>query len=256
MGEVYRANDLQLKRPVALKVLPAESARDPVRLSRFRREAELLASLSHPNIAAVFGIAETEDTKSIVLEIIEGNNLAERIAAGPIPIKQALDIARQIADALEAAHQKAIIHRDLKPANVKVTSAGRVKVLDFGLAKVFTREPAGLDLSQTPTLPSGTMENAIMGTPAYMSPEPPKGTTLPGAGPAQLPSNPTYAISPDGRFLVLTAIGKNGVSSLWLRSLDDRRNASGGRGLHSDRQKEEIPDRSIKNLPGKLDRLA
>ena len=131
MGEVYRARDSKLKRDVALKVLPVDVAADPERLARFQREAEVLASLNHPNIAQIFGLEES----ALVMELVEGEDLSQRIARGPLPIDEALPIARQIADALEAAHQQSIIHRDLKPANVKVRPDGTVKVLDFGLAK-------------------------------------------------------------------------------------------------------------------------
>src|SRR6266550_5886852 len=131
MGAVYRATDTKLNRDVAVKVLPDAFAQDPDRLARFTREAQVLASLNHPNIAAIYGVEE----RALILELVEGPTLAERIAQGPIPLDEALPIARQIAEALEYAHEKGIIHRDLKPANVKVTGEGRVKVLDFGLAK-------------------------------------------------------------------------------------------------------------------------
>src|SRR6266851_421479 len=131
MGEVYRATDTKLKRDVALKVLPEAFARDPGRMARFQREAEVLASLNHPNIAAMYGVEE----RALVMELVEGPTLADRIAQGAIPLEEALAIARQIAEALEAAHEKGIVHRDLKPANIKLTGEGKVKVLDFGLAK-------------------------------------------------------------------------------------------------------------------------
>jgi serine/threonine protein kinase len=130
MGEVYRALDRQLGREVALKVLPEAFARDPERLARFEREAKVLASLNHPNIAAIYGIEEG----ALVMELVEGPTLADRIAQGPVPLEETLEIARQIADALEASHEKGITHRDLKPANIKITPQGVVKVLDFGLA--------------------------------------------------------------------------------------------------------------------------
>src|SRR6266699_632982 len=131
MGEVYRARDTRLKREVAIKILPEAFASDPDRLARFQREAELLASLNHPNIAGVFGLEQT----ALVLELVEGETLADRLVRGPLPLDDALPIAKQIAEALEAAHERGIIHRDLKPANIKVTPEGTVKVLDFGLAK-------------------------------------------------------------------------------------------------------------------------
>ena len=144
MGQVYRATDTKLKRDVAIKVLPDEVARDPERLARFQREAELLASLSHPHIAAIHGLEEAQGKPLLVLELVEGEDLSERIQRGPIPPDEALEIARQMAEALEEAHERGIVHRDLKPANVKLTPDGRVKVLDFGLAKAWgsTRSPA------------------------------------------------------------------------------------------------------------------
>src|SRR3989454_7286624 len=135
MGEVYRARDTKLKRDVAIKILPDEFSRDADRLSRFQREAEVLASLNHPNIAAIYDLQEANGSRYLVLELVEGETLADRIARGPIPVEEALDIAKNICEALEAAHEKGIIHRDLKPANVKITPEGRVKVLDFGVAK-------------------------------------------------------------------------------------------------------------------------
>jgi serine/threonine-protein kinase len=173
MGAVYRATDIKLSRDVAIKVLPEAFAQDPDRLARFSREAQVLASLNHPNIAAIYGVEE----RALVLELVDGPTLEERIAAGPIPIEDALPIARQIAEALEYAHEKGIIHRDLKPANVKVTPHSRVKVLDFGLAKALAAEVTPTD--RRPSLPTvtmrATMAGAVMGTPAYMSPEQAKG---------------------------------------------------------------------------------
>src|ERR671910_1924665 len=142
MGEVYRATDTNLKRSVAIKVLPDSVASDPERLARFQREAEVLASLNHPNIAAIYGVERSGGMTALVLELVEGPTLADRIARGPIPVDEALPIARQIADALEAAHEQGIIHRDLKPANIKVRPDGTVKVLDFGLAKITGSDPA------------------------------------------------------------------------------------------------------------------
>src|SRR5215475_8516063 len=141
MGEVYRARDTRLKRDVALKILPESFANDPDRLARFQREAEVLASLNHPHIAQIYGIEESNNTRALVMELVEGEDLSERIARGPIPIDEALPIAKQVAEALEAAHEHGIIHRDLKPANIKIKADGSVKVLDFGLAKAL--EPAG-----------------------------------------------------------------------------------------------------------------
>ncbi|HSF17632.1 MAG TPA: protein kinase [Vicinamibacteria bacterium] len=184
MGEVYRATDTKLGREVAIKVLPAALAADRERLARFEREAKLLASLNHPNIAHVYGFesATLEDGSSVhflAMELVEGEDLSERLKRGPIPIDEALAIAKQIAEALEEAHEKGIVHRDLKPANVKLTPDGKVKVLDFGLAKVFTAEsaPSGsTDLSQSPTLAqTGTQAGVILGTAAYMSPEQARG---------------------------------------------------------------------------------
>ena len=136
MGEVYRARDSKLGRDVALKILPAAFAADPDRLARFQREAQVLASLNHPNIAAIFGLEESSGVGALVLELVEGPTLADRIAQRRIPLDEALPIARQIADALEAAHEQGIVHRDLKPANIKLRPDGVVKVLDFGLAKL------------------------------------------------------------------------------------------------------------------------
>ncbi len=178
MGEVYRARDATLNRDVALKVLPEHFALDRDRLARFKREAQVLAALNHPNIAAIYGFEESQHVRALVLELVEGPTLADRIALGPIAIDEALPIARQIAEALEAADEQGIIHRDLKPANIKVRADGTVKVLDFGLAKA--REPAtgeatGATASPTITSPAMTMLGMILGTAAYMSPEQAKG---------------------------------------------------------------------------------
>ena len=137
MGEVYRATDTTLGRDVAIKVLPPEVAHDAERLGRFRREAHLLASLNHPNIAAIYGLEQADGTPFIALELVEGEDLKERLARGAVPVREAIEIAAQVAEALEEAHNKGIVHRDLKPANVKLTGDGRVKVLDFGLAKAW-----------------------------------------------------------------------------------------------------------------------
>jgi eukaryotic-like serine/threonine-protein kinase len=177
MGEVYRARDTKLNRDVALKVLPELVAHDSNRLARFRREAQLLAALNHPNIAAIYGIEESAGIRALVLELVEGPTLADRIGLGPIPLDQALSIARQIADALEAAHEQGIVHRDLKPANVKVRADGVLKVLDFGLAKALAPEPGSLGNATQPSAldTAATCEGVILGTAAYMSPEQAKG---------------------------------------------------------------------------------
>jgi len=176
MGEVYRARDAKLKREVAIKILPDEFSRDKERAVRFQREAEVLASLNHPNIAAIYDVQEVENTRFLVLELVEGETLAERIHRGPLPVEEALQIAKQICDALEAAHEKGIVHRDLKPANVKLTVDRKVKVLDFGLAKAMEVSPANGTLSNSPTLSiAATQAGTILGTAAYMSPEQAKG---------------------------------------------------------------------------------
>jgi serine/threonine protein kinase len=170
MGEVYRATDTKLSRAVALKVLAPALAGDADYMARFTREAQVLASLNHPNIAAIYGLEESDGVRALVMELVEGFTLAERIAAGPLPLEEALDIARQIAAALEAAHEKGIVHRDLKPANVKITPEGVVKVLDFGLAKA--TEAATPISPNSPTLTMrATQVGVIMGTAGYMSPE-------------------------------------------------------------------------------------
>ena len=185
MGEVYQATDTNLKRAVAIKVLPESLALDAERLARFQREAEVLAALNHPNIAQIHGLEKSDGTIALVMELVEGPTLADRIAQGAIPVDEALPIAKQIAEALEAAHEQGIVHRDLKPANIKVRPDGTVKVLDFGLAKAL--EPAsalgtsaGQALSQAPTIttPAMTVAGMILGTAAYMSPEQAKGKTV------------------------------------------------------------------------------
>ena len=179
MGEVYQAKDLKLGRDVAIKVLPDEFAKDADRVARFQREAKLLASLNHSNIASIYGLEESGKTNFLVLELVEGETLADRIKAGPIPVEESLKLALQIAEALEAAHEKSVIHRDLKPANIKVTPDGKVKVLDFGLAKAFAGEQAEIDLSNSPTLSNAaTQHGLILGTAAYMSPEQASGKTV------------------------------------------------------------------------------
>jgi eukaryotic-like serine/threonine-protein kinase len=176
MGEVYRARDGKLGRDVAIKILPRLFTADPDRRVRFEREARLLASLNHPHIGGIYGVEVVDDTPALVLELVDGDTLDERIAKGPIPISEVLNIAHQIADALEAAHENGIVHRDLKPANIKITAAGAVKVLDFGLAKAVMGDTTGRDPSQSPTLTvNGTRDGVILGTAAYMSPEQARG---------------------------------------------------------------------------------
>jgi len=176
MGEVYRAEDTNLSREVAIKVLPEQFTKDPQRLARFEREAKLLASLNHPNIAAIHSFEHADDVHFLVLELVPGDTLAERVAKGPLPVEEALEVCRQIAEGVEAAHEKGVIHRDLKPANVKVTPEGKVKILDFGLAKAFEAEVPVTDISQSPTLTEEmTRAGVILGTAAYMSPEQAKG---------------------------------------------------------------------------------
>ena len=176
MGSVWLAQDSKLGRQVAIKTLPEEFAQDEERLARFEREAKLLASLNHPNIAAIYGLEEDGGTRFLVLELVEGDTLADPLKRGAIPVEESLRLALQIAEALEAAHEKGVIHRDLKPANIKVTSDGKVKVLDFGLAKAFAGDGSDVNLSQSPTLSlAATQQGVILGTAAYMSPEQARG---------------------------------------------------------------------------------
>ncbi|MFB3069046.1 MAG: protein kinase, partial [Acidobacteriota bacterium] len=176
MGEVYRAEDTNLSREVAIKVLPEQFTQDPQRLARFEREAKLLASLNHPNIAAIHSFEHADEVHFLVLELVPGETLQERVAKGPVPVEEALEVCRQIAEGVEAAHEKGVIHRDLKPANVKVTPEGKVKILDFGLAKAFEAETPVTDISQSPTLTEEmTRAGVILGTAAYMSPEQARG---------------------------------------------------------------------------------
>jgi len=229
MGEVFRARDTRLNRDVAIKVLPAAFASDPERLARFTREAQTLASLNHPNIATIHGIEEVPAanasgarSRALVMELVEGDDLSTLIARGPIPAADALPIARQIAEALEAAHEQGIVHRDLKPANIKVRADGTVKVLDFGLAKA--TDPAGAsssnpNVSHSPTLThQGTSAGIIIGTAAYMSPEQAKGKAIDlradiwAFGPATIytarsvgPSLEEFDVAPDGRRFLLRA---------------------------------------------------
>jgi serine/threonine protein kinase len=155
MGEVYRAHDTKLGRDVALKVLPAAFATDPERMARFRREAQVLASLNHAHIGAIYGFEDFCNVHALVMESIEGPTLADRIARGAIPIDETLPIAREIAEALEAAHERGIVHRDLKPANIKITPDGNVKVIDFGLAKAVESDVTSIDIQNSPTTPDG-----------------------------------------------------------------------------------------------------
>jgi serine/threonine protein kinase len=184
MGEVYRAHDTKLHRDVAIKVLPAAFAQDPERMARFRREAHVLASLNHPHIAAIYGLEEFDGTLALAIELVEGEDLAERLAKrGAIPVDEAIEIARQIAQGLEAAHEKGIVHRDLKPANVKIASDGTVKILDFGLAKAYEGGAVASDTSvameHTPTMTRNVSEGGLLlGTAAYMAPEQARGTAI------------------------------------------------------------------------------
>jgi serine/threonine protein kinase len=176
MGEVYRATDMRLGRRVAVKVLPDALAQDPERIARFEREAKLLASLNHANIAALYGLEEFGGRHFLVMELVEGDTLAERIARGPIPVEQALKIIHQIADALELAHENGIVHRDLKPTNVKVTPEDKVKVLDFGVAKALPSAATQVNvMSSLQSVASTTNAGMILGTAAYMSPGQAKG---------------------------------------------------------------------------------
>src|SRR5215208_2045271 len=182
MGEVYRARDSRLHRDVAIKVLPDLVAVDPDRLARFTREAQLLASLNHPNIGAIYGLEQADGRHALVLELVEGPTLADRIEQGALPLDEALFVARQIAEALEYAHEQGIIHRDLKPANIKLRPDGTVKVLDFGLAKLNDSGSANVSgvleaFSLSPTIASPVMTGVgtLIGTYAYMSPEQARG---------------------------------------------------------------------------------
>ena len=180
MGEVYRARDTRLDRDVAIKILPEAFAADGERVVRFQREAKVLASLNHPHIAAIYGLETADGVTALVMELVEGEDLSYRLARGAIPIEEALPIAKQIAEALEAAHEQRIIHRDLKPANIKVRPDDTVKVLDFGLAKVPEGASATAGVAQSPTItsPAMTQSGMILGTVAYMSPEQARGRAV------------------------------------------------------------------------------
>ena len=182
MGVVWRATDTTLGRDVAIKVLPEAFSTDPERMARFEREARMLASLNHPNIAAIYGVGSAGGVRFLAMELVTGDDLAARLTHGPVPVVEALELTRQVAEALEAAHEKGIIHRDLKPANVKVTPDGHVKVLDFGLAKAMEGEASAASasaMSYSPTITGPmTAANVILGTAAYMSPEQARGKAV------------------------------------------------------------------------------
>ncbi len=179
MGEVYLATDSKLDRQVAIKVLPDAMTRDAERVARFQREAKVLASLNHPSIAAIHGFDDADGTRLLVMEYVEGETLAQRLKNGALPVEDALDVAKQMAEALEAAHEKGVIHRDLKPANIMIREDGRVKVLDFGLAKAMADEPSGAANADSPTITANyTRPGVILGTAAYMSPEQARGRPL------------------------------------------------------------------------------
>jgi len=176
MGEVYRARDTTLGRDVAIKILPQQFTADPQRLARFEREARLLATLNHPHISAIYGVVDADGVRGLVLELVEGPTLADRLTAGPLPVAETLRLAHQIAEALESAHETGVVHRDLKPANIKITPQGVVKLLDFGLAKAFGGDAAGPEVHDAPTITvGGTTPGLILGTAAYMSPEQARG---------------------------------------------------------------------------------
>jgi serine/threonine protein kinase len=180
MGQVFRAEDTKLKRDVAIKVLPPDVAGDPDRMRRLEREAQLLAQLDHPNIAAIHGLEEADGVRFLVMQLAEGRNLHERLDAGPMALNEALPIALQIARALESAHDRGVVHRDLKPANIMVGDDGAVKLLDFGLAKVFSGDSSSSSarLSESPTEMAATQPGMILGTAGYMSPEQARGRSV------------------------------------------------------------------------------
>lgn len=224
MGEVYRATDTKLKRQVAIKVLLASVAADADRLARFQREAEVLAVLNHPNIAAIYGLEDAGGTKALVMELVEGPTLGDRIQQGAIPIDEALPIAKQIAEALEAAHEQGVIHRDLKPANIKIRPDGTVKVLDFGLAKAM--DPAGAssaDAMNSPTLTArATQAGMILGTAAYKkSVDGPVGSEEPLY--ADDRDKQPSSWSSDGKYLVFSAADPQTRSDLWILPMTGER---------------------------------
>jgi serine/threonine protein kinase len=179
MGEVYRALDKNLGRQVAIKILPEEFSSDPERLARFEREAKLLATLNHPNIAAVYGFEEAAGRRFLALELVDGETLQTRLDRGALPMDEALDMCRQVAEGLEAAHDKGIVHRDLKPGNIMITPEGKIKILDFGLAKSYAAETTGVDTANSPTITAQMTEpGIILGTAAYMSPEQARGWSM------------------------------------------------------------------------------
>jgi len=178
MGDVYQARDSRLGRSVALKFLPDAFARDPERAARFDREAQVLAALNHPSIGAIHGIEESEGRKFLVMELVSGETLAERIKRGAIPLDEVVAFGKQLCEALEAAHEKGIVHRDLKPANIKVGPDGRLKVLDFGLAKAYASEGNRTDVSNSPTISLAATAQGMFGTASYMSPEQARGRAV------------------------------------------------------------------------------
>jgi len=178
MGEVYRAKDTKLDREVAIKVLPESFAQDRERLARFEREAKVLANLNHPNIAGIYGLEEVESSKALILELVEGEDLSTRLKRGPLSVEETLDVGKQIAEALEVAHGKGIIHRDLKPGNIKITDAGQVKVLDFGLAKTAVQEGVAVDENSPTITANHTLPGTLLGTAGYMSPEQARGKAV------------------------------------------------------------------------------
>ncbi len=178
MGEVYRARDTRLQRDVAVKILPHTFTADSDRRARFEREARVLASLNHPNIATIHGVEDADGIHALVMELVEGETIADRLGRGPVPVPDALAMARQIADALDTAHERGIVHRDLKPANIKVTSSGLVKVLDFGLAKAVAGDDTEPDAHASTVTAFATQEGLVVGTPAYMSPEQMRGQSV------------------------------------------------------------------------------
>ena len=182
MGAVYRARDTKLGRDVALKVLPDELSADQERLVRLRREAQVLAAVNHPNVASIYGVEEADGRLILVLELVDGEDLAQRLKRGALPVEEALEIAVQIASGLEAAHDRGMVHRDLKPANIMITDGGVVKVLDFGLAKPYAGDTASGDVSSLATVTGDdvTREGVIMGTASYMSPEQARGRPVDG----------------------------------------------------------------------------